>query len=109
MDNETLESTLRERLRNSEQQLDAATRQRLQQIRRRALQQPPAAAHSRHWQGWLLAATVAAVAIYIGVPDPAVSVGDTEAMAVEVGPQDDLDLYENLEFYEWLAAQEDLG
>jgi len=100
-------------LREGEEQLDAATLSRLNRARQAALaelERPPAA---RGWggRGWPAAAVVAvgllAVALWIGrdpapgdgpVPEP--SAPDLELVLAE----DNLELIEELEFYDWLAT-----
>lgn len=113
MKDKSPESTLAARLRASEEQLDGETLARLQQIRRRAQQHTPASHRLygvKPWQGWLLAASVAVVALLVALPRRAPETLDANAvLALEDGPHQDLDLYENLDFYEWLASQEDMG
>lgn len=115
MPNKPLEQELASRLRNSEEQVDAEALSALATARQRALE--AGKVHTRsdaaaHWQGWLLAASVAVVALLVAWPakqSTPIAVPEAEAMALEEGPHEDPELFENLEFYEWLADQEDLG
>lgn len=115
MQDKSPEQLLAERLRDSEQALDDDTVTRLALLRERALQEGRRQTGlPQHWQGWLVAASVAAIALLVALPQmqPSSTVGDVDAleeMALQEGFDEDLDLYENLEFYEWLAGQEDLG
>ena len=119
MSEKSLQEELATQLRASEQALDSETLSRLKAARARALEaaQNASAPSQRRFgavEGWLIAASVAAVAVLVSVSGPSPSDLPTadipaDAMAIEEGPHDDLDLYENLEFYEWLSAQGDLG
>ena len=95
--------------------LDARTRARLQAARRRAIAQigaPPIWTLSR----WLLPVGVAAALAVVGViglwwlqpgapPSMAATLEDAELLFAA----DNLDLYQNLDFYRWLAAKERSG
>lgn len=114
MQDKSPEQLLAERLRDSEQSLDTDTVTRLAQLREQALQEGGRQQGLPHWQGWLVAASVAAIALLVALPQrqpsaPLQDVDTLEEMALQEGLDEDLDLYENLEFYEWLAGQEDLG
>lgn len=104
----TLEGKLAQQLRASEQQLDEEALSSLAHVRKQALSTPRRT--GRVWQGGLLAASVAVIALLVSVPEQEAAMDTVplqEVMAMEEGL--DIELYENLEFYEWLAAQEDLG
>jgi hypothetical protein len=95
--------------------LDAATLSRLNRARHAALAQRRPA-----WSGWvvgtgLAGATLALVLAFglgqrhalppAGAPVAIEQVGDADALASD----DNLDLYENLDFYAWLDAQQQDG
>jgi len=91
--------------------IDAATRARLAAARRTALM--PARAPV----SWLVpvAATASlALALVVGlVLWPEQNTHDESVLAIDalpvLGSPDDLELYENLEFYQWLAEQQRVG
>lgn len=115
MQDKSLEQKLSSTLRDSEGQVDADTLSALAEARKRALEAStarPARSPVEPWQGWLLAASVAVIAVLVALPGKQASNDveqNTEVMALEEGPHEDPELFENLEFYEWLAGQEDLG
>lgn len=91
--------------------VDAATLAKLAAVRRGAL--TPA----RQRPGWLVPAAATAsiaVALVVGVTLwPQHSSHDESALAIEalplLGGPDELELYENLEFYQWLAEEQRVG
>mgnify|MGYP001225611837 FL=1 len=100
--------------------LDAATRSRLNQARQRALaaRRPGPALPSLGWGvGATAAAALLAVALWTGpgpgptVQQPATAVAQAEVFdLLATMAEDDLDLLgEDLEFYAWAAAVDDLG
>lgn len=115
MQNDSWERELSSKLQDSERQLDPATTTALAAARKRALEsaaENPRKPGPQQWQGWLLVASVALIAVLVALPskrEPTQSLPAVTVMALEEGPHEDPDLFENLEFYEWLAAQEDLG
>lgn len=102
---------IRHILDSSVDDVDAVTRARLAAARRAAL------APTRHPPGWLVPAAAAAsfaVALVVGVALwPEQGSHDESALAIEalpvLGGPDELDLYENLEFYQWLAEDQRVG
>jgi hypothetical protein len=99
----------------SAESLDAATLSRLNRARQAALAQ-----HRRLWSGWMLGGSLAgatlALALAFGIGQrsalapshatvSAESAGEADALAAD----DSLDLYENLDFYAWLDAQQQDG
>lgn len=115
VNHEPLPAELAARLRASENELDDEIVAQLALARQQALQAHSVSGNKpfngfKHWQGWLVAASVTAIAVLVAVPAQSPETLNPEGvMAIDEGPNEDLDLYENLEFYEWLAAQEDLG
>jgi hypothetical protein len=94
--------------------LDAPTRVRLQAARRRALEQAPVArAFTPRWLVPAGAAAVLAVVAVLGLwwlpasapPPIAANLEDAELLFAA----DSLELYQNLDFYRWLAAKERSG
>lgn len=86
--------------------LDGATRSRLAQARAQALQRRPS-----HWRWWLPAggavfASVLAAALWLGQPasppgNGFAAVADFELLTAS----DALELYEQLDFYQWLEEE----
>lgn len=128
---QVLLDSVRSRLQQSETAIDEATLARLYQARRVALdalaktdrpytQETVIALPD--WQRWLMpassvAATVAIAALVFNLavitPEMAPPVeGETlsvmDDMAI-LGAPDEIDLYQDLEFYEWLSVNKDLG
>ena len=119
-DDKSLERELAGTLRASEDSLDSDTLSRLRAARRQSLDapvvEPTGAGTFNRRGGWLLAASVAAIAVLVSISDrapvkPPLQPQSRPGVVLEEGPFNDMDLYENLEFYEWLAAQqqEDMG
>lgn len=112
MNNDDFEQSIRKQLHASEDNLDGATRSSLNQIRHATLTQ-----NEKHtlltWQGWglpLTAAGIASIAMIISVNNPSTHHSITEpAIVFDEGPQQDIELYEDLEFYAWLAEGEQAG
>ncbi len=111
-DNDAWTDSIRNELERSARDLDGATLSRLNQARQSALRSTTRARPAR----WALPATLAtacALALAIGLwprllPD-AVPVPTTQASSAEDFPMlaggDELELYEELDFYAWLDAQ----
>ncbi len=112
-DNENkLETNIRQSLDESVDTLDANTLSKIRQIRAQAIEMAREKADSRH-KNWLLnkqgifvgglataCVMVFAVMVLLKSPTPmqAVPVDDIEL----ISSSDDLELFEDLEFYEWL-------
>ena len=91
--------------------IDGATLQRLRQARRAALAAPPASRLPKLLlpAGALAMSVLAATLVW---QDPMTTVspaGEDFTIAATIGdtavPDDDVDLYDNLDFYTWLATQ----
>lgn len=102
-------------LEHSAQNLDASTLSRLNRARQAALAQRRRALRG-WWIGGSLAGAALALAVAIGIgnrllpkpslpPDVAAQAGESDPLADD----DSLDLYENLDFYAWLDAQQQDG
>ena len=111
-DEQQLAERLGQQLRDSEDELDELTRARLGAARRQALE---AAGTKRRWHriGWsaggFATAAVAVLAVVLwtgngGGPVPALSADDWELLA-----EGDLQLIEELDFYDWLPEEETAG
>ena len=150
--NEKLETEVRQQLRASEDELDAATLAKLREARQRALEavdEKPASNWSQGWVPLAAAASVVMLAVLVAITmrtpgevEPDINMVDN-VEPVDAGPvtdqqledfeaaiilaaetedllkpsvdeagadaddgEDLLDLYENLEFYEWLAIED---
>lgn len=106
-DREVME-TVRERLEAGLDRMDDVTQARLRAARRQAL--AAGVVHTRRRAaGWAMAAAVVlAVGLWVmhGRGElPAAGVEDIEVLAAG----DDLELYEDLEFYGWLASLDETG
>ena len=100
-------------LEHSAQSLDAATLLRLNRARQAALAQ-----RRRSWQGWAIGSSLAGatlaliVAFGLGhrISTAPVSAPDARQLSVAdaatLTSDDNLDLYENLDFYVWLNAEQ---
>ncbi len=109
--NDSFEQRLRQQLDRSVETLDEARSRQLRQARLTALEQAPAR-HSHHWGGLALAASVGALAVGLWLqqqPEPSdpflIQVEAIELLAA----QEDMEFYENLDFYLWLTSQEEQG
>jgi hypothetical protein len=106
-----LVENIRRVLDSSVDEVDAATQARLAAARRAAL------APARHQPGWLIPAAATAsiaVALVVGLALWPEGTGyDESALAIEalpvLGSPDELELYEELEFYQWLAEEQRVG
>ena len=106
-----LAERLGQQLRDSEDDLDELTRARLGAVRRHALE-TGAVKHRQHRLGWSIggfataAVAVLAIVLWDGgeVPAPALFGDDWEILA-----EGDLQLIEELEFYDWLPEEETAG
>lgn len=118
-DQQRLSARIRSHLDDSLQDYDAATLSRLNQARQRALDALPARrARAWQWPGLGLAATLALV-LMIGIqrqpPAPAPASVDAGLMSAELSDEelallasdDDLEMFQDLEFYAWLEQQQD--
>jgi len=108
MSDEKLIEQITERLDTSIERLDGATRSRLTQARHRAL----AARHRNSWifpaAGSAVLASVITAMVWLGhTPDvkPTYSATDFEMLT----SSDSMELYQNVEFLQWLDAQEGNG
>lgn len=91
--------------------LDAATLSRLNRGRQRALAELGGATRHGAWLRWLPATGVAAAALLavMLMVDPGAAVPDGPVSAPDFGmllEDDDLEMFEDLEFYSWLEAAE---
>lgn len=106
--NEQITNQAKELFDDSVERLDAATLSRLNQGRHRALEELRESRHSAQWLRWAPAAGVAAVAVVAVMmmrgPDVVelapVTASDFEMLLEE----DNLDMFEDLEFYAVLDA-----
>ena len=125
MSDSDFEEKLKERLRASQDDLDAATLSRLNQARQRALDEMPAArTHSFPGVRWLPAGAVAAAALFAvllwqgNIPTPGVpelpqeiaaadDSADSVSLEIELLLNDEeLEMFEDLEFYAALTDAE---
>lgn len=108
-----LEGRSRELFNDSVERLDARTRSRLNQARQRALAEMNKGSARRHWLGAPLgglaaAALIALILIRTGGEAP--SVENAGAMLDDfdiVADADNFELIQDVEFYSWLADQDD--
>lgn len=134
-DRQEFEEQLAAQLRRTEQQLQNSPQQRLQTMRETAikhacfsLQHPDSSRRpngsfqdllGKKWSGllsnwqWepvLLVAGLVLIGVMLALPgqSPGVMNPDNN-MAIEEGAHEDPEFYESLEFYEWLAEQEQAG
>jgi len=99
-----LNANIRQALDESVDALDASTLSKIRQIRAQAIEK--AEVRSVHWQGYLLGglatACVMVLAVVLLLNSPtsmqSVPVDDLEL----ISSSDNLELFEDLEFYEWL-------
>jgi hypothetical protein len=101
-------SRARAELERSARELDELSVARLRAARRRALAAPP------RRLGWLAAGGVVATAVTAGlvatvVLTPAAVPTANGLDQIELLADADLDVYDNLEFYRWLAEQQRAG
>lgn len=113
-DEEEVVKELKVLLDRSAEQLDSRTELRLRQVRRDALLQLEPGKRRNPFRSWAAAGSFAAIAAVIGVsvwfatverPVPVAAVDDVEIVA----SQEPLEVYEDLEFYRWLAKKEMQG
>jgi len=101
---------VKDSLDSSEAQLDNDTLRQLRQARNKALARLPA--RRRIWQPVGLTAIAASLALIVSLhimqPDIAVNAPAVEDINL-LSAGDDLDLYENLDFYQWLALEQQNG
>ena len=107
-DNDKLEQQSRQALNASVEEIDAATLSRIRQVRARALEK--AGAKSFNWFGIATGAMATASVMVFAVMillnnEPAVQPLPAEDIEL-ITSLDELELYEDLEFYQWLAEYE---
>lgn len=94
----------RQVLDQSAAELDEITAQRLRQIRREALAQPARA----HWNWGYAGAATAAMAVMAVVLWPGPQQTDTTVASLEdielLSANEDIEFYEQIEFYQWLDS-----
>lgn len=112
--NDEQEQKWRERTRRAADELDAATASRLRAARTAALAQLDR--KPRHAGAWLLPAGVAAGAALAAVlvmrtgTEPPAPLQHAAAEDLEILLSgEDLELYADLDFYQWLEAEDDAG
>lgn len=106
----TLASAARAELTQSTEQLDELTRARLKAARLRALSALPGAAPRARWPVAVAVASVSVIALGVALlwPSQQESVPATDGADEWMTTLDDsYELYENLDFYQWLEAQSD--
>lgn len=105
---DSLQERAAELFADSVENLDAATRSRLNQARQQALRAAKPRPLLGSWQTWVPAGAAAAVAtvaivMWNGAEQPDLLVPPTMATDFEIlMDQDDLEMLEDLEFYSWL-------
>jgi hypothetical protein len=119
--NDRLEQRARTLYHAAARQLDGATAGRLRAARREALAGARTASHPRHVARWLVpsgacaAIALAAVLAWPSLPRPAAPAptpatasasGDADSVLPPDPEQADPNLYQNLDFYGWLAAND---
>ena len=110
-ENQRFAERARERLERSARELDADTGARLRAARLRALEAAPQRLRSLYGApiGALATASAAVLAVYLwsetSAPSPAATAEDFEILSTA----EPLELYEQLEFLEWLDAHEQTG
>lgn len=111
-------SAIKQTLDNSEHELDKGTLNKLQQARTTAVQHSVRPGTNRsYFNPWLRPVTGAAViALCVGLLFSVWHSGSTdytEISSIEdlqiLSEAEDFKLYEELEFYQWLADEEDIG
>jgi anti-sigma factor RsiW len=92
--------------------LDAATTRRLNAMRRKALEQAAKPAWFRHALPAAAFASISALAIAIVLmqspPQTELAVDSIDAFEI-ISSNDELEMYQHLEFYLWLAEQSEPG
>ena len=107
---------------NAEQSLDEVTLQRLHGARSRALESLTIGNHQSEpkWSQWLMPASALAttavitmLVINLSTVMPDVAQDKSMLSALEdieiLADEDELELYQELEFYQWLASKNELG
>jgi hypothetical protein len=97
-------------LEQADRSLDTVTRQRLRQARESALR-AQGEAESRPGRGWLVPAvamaSVLALVVTVLVSQTSKVLPGSETDVIEIiATSDSLELYQDIEFYQWLAEQE---
>lgn len=102
---EALMQAARAELEQGAATLDAVTAARLRAARARALEAIP---RHRHLPAWLPAAAVALLLLAVtAVLQLQPQLAEQESIELMSTLDEDYELYENLEFYEWLEAETD--
>ena len=109
-DDDRYAGLIADRLHAADEALDEDLTQRLAEARRTALRQMPAAGGRKPRQWFVPAMAMASVmALVIGVAvwrsAPLVPAAGVDVLDI-VASTDGLDLYEEIEFYQWLAEQQ---
>jgi len=111
-DEEKFVSGIKEQLDQQAEVLDRATLSHLHQARV-AAQAEGAGRQWRHWQPVAAFASIAVLAIAIWVAIPVNNNGDQTMAALDdmelLTAADELEFYEEIEFYQWLEAQDEQG
>lgn len=114
-DESALEAGTREVYRESLDSIDGATRSRLTQARHNALQALPKR-HSKRGLRWLPAGAVAAAVVMAwllidrspsGISQPESLLAESGEIEILLG-EDELEMFEELEFYAWIDELEEL-
>ena len=110
--NSQFENDLKQALDQSSDTLDGKTLSRLRQARTKALESPYKPNYFSHWGPVAAAASVSALAIGLWLYQPTqenhtmmANLEDLELLAA----QEDIEFYEDLDFYLWLESQESQG
>ncbi|MEP3856463.1 MAG: hypothetical protein ABJM39_05400 [Porticoccus sp.] len=99
-----LEKQLQDTLRHSENELDSATAHRLVVARNSALN----AVNQRRWPGFFIPvvsmAAISLVAVILVFLPPTQNLQQNSSPEEEFMLSEEIDLYEDMEFYSWLAS-----
>ncbi len=120
------EERLAVQLRSSEEQLDTESCLRLKAMRQEVLKAAGSGfsankpsqwwspdnwtSFGRRWESALVVVGVMVIAVLLSLPEQSPGVMDPDNnMAIEEGAHEDPEFYGSLEFYQWLAEQEQAG